>query len=421
MSCLRQLLACTLLLVGIGVSAKTVTVTTEGVGGSRQEAVGNALVEAVRQVNGVSISANQLLTSQSTTTGQSDSDGSHVQFSMSQQQSGTIGAKSAGQLLGYSVLSSSRQEDGYHVVVRARIARYKTPGLDPHNRRRLAVIPFSSRLGQVQFFGDIDGTQLAGDLSEAVLAQLVQSRRFSILDRESWSALGAEQNLLRSANTPIAEKAKLGRTLGADYLFLGELLDANGGVRVHTQQLTGMSKRMASARLSVAYRIVVPATGQIKYADRVSLDIPDLSALQIQSRTTALNELSRRLIGKVLDRIYPMKIIRVTSPRTAVVNQGGSSLSIGDQLTLVALGERLRDPYDGESLGRVETPLGKVEVKRVDGKIAYVAWVGEDGGALKVGELVRLDEDAYGAGARENVPPPQPRTHGVQLPFDAHH
>ena len=126
------------------------------------------------------------------------------------------------------------------------------------------------------------------------MSQFVQSRRFAILDRESWNVIGAEHALLASAKTPVSEKAKLGRVLGADYLVLGEIIEARGGAYTRTQQLTGVSKAVSAASLSVAYRVVVPATGEIKFADTVELMAHSESGRQMHSRTAAVNSRSMR-------------------------------------------------------------------------------------------------------------------------------
>lgn len=411
---------CTALLIlafAATAQAEIVKVTVEATGADPQEATNNALVEAVRRVNGVSISANQLMETTTTTDMRSSEEGNASEFRSVTRQGGAVGAKSAGHLAGYQVLESGASEYGYRVVLEARIYRYRAPGIASDNRRKLAVIPFGARAERMEFFGPQAAHELAHELSQAVVGHFVQSRRFAILDRESWGAIGAEQALFASSSTPISEKAKLGRTLGADYLVLGELLEADAGVQHGVQRLTGVRTRQASASISLAYRIVVPATGEIKFADTLSLSINDSQGRPLGSRTEALGELSKQLVGIALDRIYPMQVVSVPGPASVVLNQGGSTLAVGDRLRLTAQGEALVDPYTKEPLGRVETPVGLLQVTRVDGKLAY-ADVIESSGALQTGLLARRELALYGAGAQPQVAAPSPRTEGVRLPFD---
>lgn len=414
------------LLLGLALTALTqsaradiVTVTVESSGATLQEATSNALIEAIRQVNGVSISSSQIMNTISVSGAVTDSAGGSTSFSLEQKQQGSVTAKAGGHLAGYRVLEARPSEYGHHAVLEVRVHRYSAPGIDSSNRRKLAVIPFGTRLGEADFYGSMSAAEVGDLLHQAIVAQFVQSRRFAILDRESWNVIDAEHALLASPHTPVSEKAKLGRVLGADYLVVGEIIEARGGAYTRTQQLTGVSKAVSSASLSVAYRVVVPATGEIKFADTVELTTHSESGRQLNSRTAAVNELARQLVGVTLDRIYPIKVVNVQGADTVVLNQGGSTLAAGDQLTLIEEGAPLIDPYTKEPLGRVENPIGTLEVTRSDGKVAYARLVEPPMAPLKAGQLARRGE-AFGTGGAGGppVPPPSERTEGVRLPFD---
>ena len=414
------------LLLGLALTALTqsaradiVTVTVESSGATLQEATSNALIEAIRQVNGVSISSSQIMNTISVSGAVTDSAGGSTSFSLEQKQQGSVTAKAGGHLAGYRVLEARPSEYGHHAVLEVRVHRYSAPGIDSSNRRKLAVIPFGTRLGEADFYGSMSAAEVGDLLHQAIVAQFVQSRRFAILDRESWNVIGAEHALLASPHTPVSEKAKLGRVLGADYLVVGEIIEARGGAYTRTQQLTGVSKAVSSASLSVAYRVVVPATGEIKFADTVELTTHSESGRQLNSRTAAVNELARQLVGVTLDRIYPIKVVNVQGADTVVLNQGGTTLAAGDQLTLIEEGAPLIDPYTKEPLGRVENPIGTLEVTRSDGKVAYARLVEPPMAPLKAGQLARRGE-AFGTGGAGGppVPPPSERTEGVRLPFD---
>ncbi len=414
------------LLLGLALTALTqsaradiVTVTVESSGATLQEATSNALIEAIRQVNGVSISSSQIMNTISVSGAVTDSAGGSTSFSLEQKQQGSVTAKAGGHLAGYRVLEARPSEYGHHAVLEVRVHRYSAPGIDSSNRRKLAVIPFGTRLGEADFYGSMSAAEVGDLLHQAIVAQFVQSRRFAILDRESWNVIGAEHALLASPHTPVSEKAKLGRVLGADYLVVGEIIEARGGAYTRTQQLTGVSKAVSSASLSVAYRVVVPATGEIKFADTVELTTHSESGRQLNSRTAAVNELARQLVGVTLDRIYPIKVVNVQGADTVVLNQGGTTLAAGDQLILIEEGAPLIDPYTKEPLGRVENPIGTLEVTRSDGKVAYARLVEPPMAPLKAGQLARRGE-AFGTGGTGGppVPPPSERTEGVRLPFD---
>ena len=88
-------------------------------------------------------------------------------------------------------------------------------------------------------------------------------------------------------------------------------------------------------------------------------------------------------------------------------------------MILIEEGAPLIDPYTKEPLGRVENPIGTLEVTRSDGKVAYARLVEPPMAPLKAGQLARRGE-AFGTGGTGGppVPPPSERTEGVRLPFD---
>ncbi len=389
-----------------------------GRGATPAEAIDQALIEILRRSSGVQISSVQLTELRSESLDVSSSSGSENITAIRERFDSSTRARVSGLLSSYEVLRQSPIGRGYEVEVRGNVPRYRVPGIDSSNRRRLAVLPFSTRMAVADFYGAVSGDELSDLLYQSMVGQFVQSRRFALLDRTSWSALGAERRLIASRETPIAEKAKLGRALGADYLVVGEILDASGAERTRTRTLTGVTESQSVSQLSVSYRIVVPATGEIKFADTIDISVETDSRKQAATRVSALNELAKRMVGFALDRIYPMQIVSVNGDGSVVLNQGGNTISPGDRLMLVEQGTAVVDPYTKEPLGRVEHQLGQIEVTRSDGKIAYARLVGEIGKPLRVGMLARRDNALYGAGGGADVPPPSARTEGVRLPFD---
>ena len=72
-------------------------------------------------------------------------------------------------------------------------------------------------------------------------------------------------------------------------------------------------------------------------------------------------------LKKVMGNIYPLRVVAVEDGEV-VLNQGGESVSEGDKYEMFAMGDLIKDPYTGESLGRKETKCGELEIIRVKGK-----------------------------------------------------
>jgi hypothetical protein len=74
-------------------------------------------------------------------------------------------------------------------------------------------------------------------------------------------------------------------------------------------------------------------------------------------------------LGEMINfAIYPIAVVGISSDRSLILNQGGDTLEVGRQFELVSLGAEAFDPYTRESLGPIETEIGRVEIKGVTAK-----------------------------------------------------
>lgn len=197
----------TAVLLALGLSstllAETVTVQVDGSGLTQESAVEQALIQAIRQVNGTDINSQQTTaTAQSRVNGKSDT---RIEIAK-----GTD-LKARGQVAGYDIADSQCAADGCTVSLNVLVYQYKAPGLPSDNRRRIAVLPFTG------------GKEFRKMVTRHVQEQLVQSRRFAVLDREHEQEYEAEKSLWQSDDVSIAEKARLGQVLGLDYIVVGSI------------------------------------------------------------------------------------------------------------------------------------------------------------------------------------------------------
>ena len=99
------------------------------------------------------------------------------------------------------------------------------PALFPAtNRKRIAVLDLKHRndccrVGNVK----INGEAISEELTAGISSYLVQTRKFTVLDRAYESQTNLEQERLMSDDVPITELAKLGQELVSDYVLVGTL------------------------------------------------------------------------------------------------------------------------------------------------------------------------------------------------------
>lgn len=359
---------------------ETVSVQTEGRGPSRGAAVEAALLDAVKQVNGVSFDLDQVRRSAMSRLAARSSDGSVSELVLQEEVSKEIKQKLSGAVSSYSVDQADEMGPGDWIAnVTAQIARYNAPGASG-NRRRIAMALFDVPKSSFPCGGaQLSSATVRADLRDKLNAFFTQSRRFDVLSRQDAEALSSEKSTI-STDSPVEELCKIGRQMGLDYIIVGKIRNfLVSEPRTIRLQLTGRTKTaLDRALMEVEFRIVVVATSQIKWADSVAIDLAqaDIAALGFDPTTiyrALLDSVARAVSEQSLANIYPIRAAALLPTGEVVLNQGGALVAPGTLYDAFLLGDEIRNASTGESLGRAETFLTTLAVTRSDAKLAYAA------------------------------------------------
>ena len=421
--------------------AETVTRRVTGNGQTREDAVRVGLVEAVRQVSGTALSssASAQLSSKDAATSTTDATGTATSASSSvavQTLDEKTDTFTRGVVAGYEVLSTSVDENTgvWMVSMDVSVAVYKTPGLSPDSRRKIAILPFETRGNYPVGGALLAASTVSTDMSDRLITLFTQSRRFAVLTRQDSKALEAEKTLIIN-EAPAAEMAKIGQTLGSDYLLLGTVSSlAIGEPVAKSVALTGSTTvSIPYARMGVKYRIVVVATGQIKYADDIFVDL-DAGTLRLMRGDSSAayeflkREVARLIAWRALSAIYPAHVVDLLENGEVVFDEGGAMVVQGSFYDVFRLGAKVASHSSGESLGRTEERIATLQVTRVDSKMSYgrlvdgaVVWDDFDRGLI-VRPLRATPAAATAAPAPAAtggvIVEPAAQGGGVKLPFD---
>lgn len=222
----------------------------------------------------------------------------------------------------------------------------------------------------------LSAAKVGGKVNNALNNYLVQTRRFTVLDRRYVDEVAAEKKIILSKEASADEMAKLGQVLGTDYLLVGTIEDTKFNTVTKHSKLTGRSRQQQEGYLTVHYRILVMATRQIKWSDTVTVKVSDFDFSKIGKDTTLqfdylINSTAEKISSQMLNNIFPARVVGKSGSNEVILNQGGKSFKAGQKLTIYQMGELLKDPYTGESLGHSETAIAKVVIKRVEAKVSY--------------------------------------------------
>lgn len=350
-------------------NTEIVNIEVEGLGTSERNAIDLALTEAMGRVNGRSIESEVLSKTSETTKSDNDS----FEYLGSEEYQNEIKSKTKGVVESYNLISSGKDNSGlYRVKLSVSVIKFKPS--KSANRKRIAVLPLQvrnncCRVGTVS----INGEALGPELTAAVSAYLVQTRKFTVLDRAYEGQASTERDRLAGPNVPITELAKLGQSLVADYVLVGTI--NNIVLREQERKLSTVNRIVKSIQgnVAISYRIIDVPTGQVKFAEtynkRISGEIKSLEDAAQASLEAA--QLTASNIGlKILEAIYPFVIESIDGDQVTI-GTGGDVVQVGQQFRLIQYGEKVRDSYTKESLGRKESVIGMVEITEVTPKISY--------------------------------------------------
>lgn len=350
-------------------NTEIVNIEIEGLGTSERNAIDLALTEAMGRVNGRSIESEVLSQTSETT----KSEGESFEYLSSEKYQNEIKSKTKGVVDSYKLISSGKDSTGlYRVKLSVSIVKFKLS--KSANRKRIAVLPLQVRnncckVGNVS----INGAALGPELTAAISAYLVQTRKFTVLDRAYEGQASSEQDRLAGPNVPITELAKLGQSLVADYVLVGTV--NNIFLKEQERKLSTVDRVIKSIQgnVAISYRIIDVPTGQVKFAEthnkRINGEIKSLEDPAQASLEAA--QLTASKIGlKILEAIYPFVIESIDGDQVTI-GTGGDVIQVGQQFKLIQYGDKVRDSYTKESLGRKESIIGMVEITEVTPKISY--------------------------------------------------
>lgn len=345
------------------------TVQSEGAGISLNLAIYDSLDEAIGRINGKSIETRKQLDSVEVSQVHNDEEDYYAAEAVQQ----NIKTATKGVVDGYEILSKNKGENGLWTV-NLSVTVVKFQGNDS-DRKRIAVLPLRVGQGRFAVNGEaIDSERIGRIMTQNLSSTLIQSRRFTVLDREYIQETVGEQGMTLSPNTPVSEMARLGQEMVADYIMVGTLDDLGYAEKKIKMQSSGRELTSRQGNVELSIRLIDVSTREIVFSDFFKLSVTDSdlerfgASLRDEGPEAGIAIVAADQVGrKILDTIYPLVILAVNG-ENVTLGQGGSQIKQGDKYEVFMYGERLTDPYTKEFIGREEILAGLIEVTRVNPK-----------------------------------------------------
>jgi curli biogenesis system outer membrane secretion channel CsgG len=360
------------------------SIQVEGIGKTEPLAIENALLEAIRQTVGAT---NEDRTSKK----RMELMHANVHWAISasseeNEQKERITTATKGVVESYSVTSRQKEDDQVRVRIEAKVAKF-----DPSKARQepfsVVVLPMRSAQGRLRIVRDgkavdesLDLAPLAQQMRALAKTQLVQSGVFTVLDRDDLALADQELARIKQGDSASKDLARLQQRLVADYLLLGEIVEAEARIDARSMSVPGWSVT-GGHQFALRYTVLEVPTGKIlrtgeiessmrsekpEPRDEARIDVDRLFA-ELASRTAPI--LVDGFVGD-LDPLMVAKVKEQDGKRTAILTQGGARFAVGDVFEAYELGEELTHPATGASLGREETIVGEIRITDASARLA---------------------------------------------------
>jgi len=264
----------------------------------------------------------------------------------------------------------------WKVRVRADIAQYRAP--DEQGRPKIVVAQPHVRSGS---YAVGDGRVASEEVAAAIRARLndtlTQTKRFIVLDREFGEEMQAEIDHINSGNVRLQDTARLGQQLATDLILIPTIERFEYPRSVRNLRMSDRQVSSYSGGGRITLRLINATTGEVVMSDSFDHQLastgPSTLPRVVDGKGMAaamMESLSGQIGTAIITEIFPVSVVAMTGDQV-VLSQGGDTLKVGQRWQAVMLGEELKDPQTGRSLGRNETPCCTIRVDRVASQTSY--------------------------------------------------
>ena len=269
-------------------------------------------------------------------------------------------------------------------------------------------------------------------ISDMLVQRLVQSGKYSVIERKALDKILAEQNFSNSERADASTAAKIGRILGVDAIIVGSITKFGrddkstsvGGVGFGRGPfgLGGAKVKQAKAVCGITARLVDTTTGEILAAvtgdgeskrsgtsllgagggsggggggffDMSSSNFAEtiIGEAVIQAVTTTATQLDASAANLPTRKVEVSALVADVSGKTLILNVGSrTGLKVGDKLEISRAVRTVKDPTSGKVLRTITNKIGEATVTEIDADSATVAFVGDT--PPKVGDVAKTPQ-----------------------------
>lgn len=234
----------------------------------------------------------------------------------------------------------------------------------PRYKRKVAIGRFTNETNYGRsLLADADLDRLGKQASDMLSSRLVQSQQFLVLERPDAAKLEREQKVVGS-----------GMLVGADTLIIGSVTEFGRSVSGKVGFLSSTKMQVAKAKVDI--RLVDVKTGLAYFsaqgAGEASVEVGEVAGFGSRSEydatlndraiAAAISDVIDRLVSKLTDRPWRTDVLEVQGQQVFVSGGKRQGLRPGDELLVMASGQKVRSAQSGFEVTLPPTQVGTLKV-----------------------------------------------------------
>ncbi|UCC40652.1 MAG: hypothetical protein JSV96_04180 [Candidatus Aminicenantes bacterium] len=258
---------------------------------------------------------------------------------------------------------------------------------------RVAVVKFENK-STWNWWGD----RLGEAAADVFVTALVETGKFSMIERERVNEILKEQDFGASGAVTAQTAAKVGKMLGVDLILTGSVsqfsVSKTGGA------IRRIGVGVTTGKVVLQARLVNTTTGEIIIAteeeNKKRLIGARYKGANFQQNfdyglaNEVMHPAVKKMVAKIVNKTAGLtpaaptgRVIKVEGTKVWINLGANAGLSVGDEFEVYRKGEELIDPDTGLSLGAEEEKVGKITIIEVKDKYSI--------GTVKSGDVKAKD------------------------------
>ncbi len=248
------------------------------------------------------------------------------------------------------------------------------------------------------------------NLTDVFIRHLAGSGKFTVLERAKVDKILGEIDMGDTGLADPAYAVKKGKMLGAEYLVIGTVFQADLGFDMREIPYTDQQQIRDKGVIRVELRIIETATGKIirsVIGEGIAVKTRSLEKKVYGARLEKYDPffdspfmhdlydaLANDLTTKTVNAFFPFRVILVKD-NLITANRGSNfGINSGDVYNIIRTGEAIYDPDTGKTIGKQEAVVGKATVISVQQELCTLSITGVLGNIRK-GDLLKPAADPY--------------------------